>query len=63
MKTVDGIYTSAKIFTDNIEDYALAQIRQLCDQRAFQGAKYELCRMSIQAKWELLDSLRLFGRC
>ncbi len=42
MKTVDGIYTSAKIFTDNIEDYALAQIRQLCDQRAFQGSKIRI---------------------
>ena len=39
MKTVDGIYASAKIFTDTIEDYALAQIRQLCDQRAFCGSQ------------------------
>lgn len=42
MKTVDGIHTSAKIFTDKIEDYALAQIRQLCDQRAFQGSKIRI---------------------
>ena len=39
MKTIDGIYTSAKIFTDTIEDHALAQIRQLCDQKAFRGSK------------------------
>ncbi len=42
MKTVDGIYTSAKIFTDTIEDYALAQVRQLCSQRAFQGSKIRI---------------------
>lgn len=39
MKTVNGVYTSAKIFTDKIEDYALAQIKQLCDLEAFQGCK------------------------
>ncbi len=35
MKTVNGVYTSAKIFTDSIEDYALAQIQMLCDNEAF----------------------------
>lgn len=39
MKTVNGVYTSAKIFTDTIEDYAMAQIKQLCDLEAFQGCK------------------------
>ena len=39
MKIVNGIYTSAKIFTDTIEDYAMAQIQQLCDFPAFQGCK------------------------
>lgn len=39
MKTVNGVYTSAKIFTDIIEDYALAQIQMLCDNEAFQGCK------------------------
>lgn len=39
MKTVNGVYTSATIFTDTIEDYALAQIQMLCDNRAFQGCK------------------------
>ena len=39
MKVVNGVYTSAKIFTDNIETYALAQIQLLCDQQAFQGCK------------------------
>ena len=39
MKVVNGVYTSANIFTDNIETYALAQIQLLCDQKAFQGCK------------------------
>ncbi|WP_394927130.1 RtcB family protein [uncultured Robinsoniella sp.] len=39
MKTVNGVYTSAKIFTDTIEDYALAQIQMLCDNEVFQGYK------------------------
>lgn len=42
MKTVDGIYTSAKIFTDTIEDYALAQIKMLCDNKAFQKSKIRI---------------------
>ena len=39
MKTVNGVYTSAKIFTDTVENYAKAQIQQLCDFLAFQGCK------------------------
>ena len=39
MKTINGVYTSAKIFTDIIEDYALAQIQMLCDNEAFKGCK------------------------
>lgn len=39
MKTVNGICTSAKIFTDTVEDYALAQIKMLCDNEAFRGSK------------------------
>lgn len=39
MKVVNGVYTSAKIFTDTIEDYALAQIQMLCDQEAFSGCR------------------------
>ena len=37
MKIVNGVYTSAKIFTDTIEAYAVAQIQMLCDQEAFAG--------------------------
>lgn len=42
MKIVDGVCTSAKIFTDTIEDYALAQIRMLCDNEAFSGCKIRI---------------------
>ena len=39
MKTIEGTYTFANIFTTNnevhaIEDYALAQIQMICDQEA-----------------------------
>ena len=39
MKTVNGVCTSAKIFTDTIEDYAMAQIEMLCDNEAFEGSR------------------------
>ena len=39
MKIIDGTYVSAKIFADTAEDYALAQIRQLCSLEAFAGCK------------------------
>ncbi len=42
MKIVNGVYTSAKIFTDTIEDYALAQIKQLCDFEALKGCKVRI---------------------
>lgn len=42
MKTVNGVYTSAKIFTDTIEDYALAQIQMLCDNPAFEGCQVRI---------------------
>ncbi len=38
MKIVEGAYTSAKIWTDVVEDYAAAQIKQLCDLEAFGGS-------------------------
>lgn len=31
MKTVNGIFASAKIFTDDVEEYTAAQIKLLCD--------------------------------
>lgn len=39
MKIVDGAYASAKVFTDAAEDYAIAQIQQLCSLEAFAGCK------------------------
>lgn len=42
MKTIYGIYTSAKIFTDHVEDYALAQIKMLCDNGAFSGSQVRI---------------------
>ena len=38
MKTVDGIYASAKIFTDQVEQYAIAQIQMLCDNEMSKGS-------------------------
>ncbi len=42
MKTINGIYTSATIFNTNttehsIDDYAIAQLQNLCDNEAFSG--------------------------
>lgn len=39
MKIVNGVYASAHIFTDAVEDYAVAQIQQLCDNQAMKGCK------------------------
>lgn len=42
MKTVDGIFASAKIFTDDVEEYAAAQIQMLCDHEAAKGSKIRI---------------------
>ena len=42
MKTVQGKYTTAYIYTDIVEDYALAQIRQLCDQQVFKDCRIRM---------------------
>ena len=42
MKTVNGICTSAKIFTDSIEDYALAQVKMMCDNEAFKKSRIRI---------------------
>lgn len=44
MKTIEGTYTFANIFTTNnevhaIEDYALAQIQMICDQEASKNCR------------------------
>ena len=33
MKTVKGIYAEAKIFTDDVEQYAEAQVKMICDNQ------------------------------
>lgn len=38
MKTVKGKFAEAMIFTDNVEDYALAQVRMICDNEAAAGS-------------------------
>ncbi len=39
MEEIKGIYTSAKIMTDDVEDYAKAQIQMICDQKAARNSK------------------------
>ncbi|MCD7820164.1 MAG: RtcB family protein [Lachnospiraceae bacterium] len=38
MKTVKGKFAEAMIFTDNVEDYALAQVQMICDNEAAAGS-------------------------
>ncbi len=38
MKEVIGIYNSARIFTDDVEDYAAAQIKGICDNPIFKDS-------------------------
>lgn len=42
MKTIDGKYASAKVFTDNIEDKASEQILTLCNQSFVDGCKIRI---------------------
>lgn len=39
MIELNGKYTNAKIFTDNVESEAIGQILGLCNHPAFEGAK------------------------
>ena len=42
MKTVKGIYAEAKIFTDDVEEYAQAQVKMICDHQAAEGSRRRL---------------------
>ena len=42
MKTVKGIYAEAKIFTDDVEGYAEAQVKMICDNQVAEGSKIRL---------------------
>ena len=43
MKTVKGIYAEAKIFTDDVEQYAEAQVKMICDNEIAAGSR--ICMM------------------
>lgn len=43
MKTIKGIYTEARIFTDDAEEYAQAQVKMICDNEAAKGST--ICMM------------------
>ena len=38
MGIINGIYASAKIFSEQVEEYALAQIQMICDNEASKGS-------------------------
>ena len=42
MKTVKGIYAEAKIFTDDVEEYAKAQVKMICDNQVAKDSKIRL---------------------
>ena len=42
MKTVKGIYAVAKIFTDDVEQYAEAQVKMICDNQVAEGSRIRL---------------------
>lgn len=42
MKIVNGVYTSANIFTDTVEDYAISQIQMLCNNEVLQGCRIRI---------------------
>ena len=43
MKVVTGAYSKAKIFTDNVEEYAIAQVQMICDNEVSKDAR--ICLM------------------
>ena len=42
MKEIKGVYTSAAVFTDDIEDYAAAQIKNICDNPIFKDSRIRI---------------------
>ena len=49
MDIIKGNYAEAVVYTDDIEEYAKAQIQLICDN--------EICRMFIREKLDLLGLL------
>ncbi len=42
MKEINGSCTSAKILTDSIDSYALAQVQMICDQESARGSRIRI---------------------
>ncbi len=42
MKTVKGMFAEATIFTDDVEAYAEAQVKMICDNEAAQGSRIRM---------------------
>lgn len=42
MQKINGNYASAVVFTENIEDYAKAQIKMICDSETAKGSKIRI---------------------
>ena len=42
MKEIKGNYTNAIVYTDNMEEYAEAQIKMLCDNKCFEDSKIRI---------------------
>jgi len=42
MLEVKGKFNTAKVFTDNIENEAIEQLRELCDQPFVEGCKVRI---------------------
>ena len=42
MKLVEGLYNTAKVYTDVVEDTACGQIKALCDQEFSKGSKIRI---------------------
>lgn len=43
MKIIKGVYAEAKIYTDDVEEYALAQVKRICDNEIAEGST--ICMM------------------
>ena len=42
MITIDGKYTEARVFTDELEDLARTQIRDVCNHPTFEGSRVRI---------------------
>lgn len=68
MKTVNGVYTSAKIFNTNttensIDDYALVQLQFLCDNEAFDGCTIRVMPDVHPGKVGTIGFTSTLGKC